>query len=605
MADYSQYDPADFDAQSAELARRRRLAQLLQQQAMGYGNQIVNRQGRASILAPLAAMFQAYAGSSMEKDASEQAKALERERMARESDLISGFGQKYQALPERPDMNLPGDLAPLAQPEQQAPTTQPTEPMVPKPPLDTTVKAPALIPPPPTSAIERVNLSGGTPRDQFLNENLIKANLESSGQAPDTVAQGPAPLIPQAPMTQPGPSQPSLIPKRGPDGGLILPAQPATLPTAQDYTQLAASLPAGPTRQRFMDAALKNMLTEPDKVAARQAQQETLRAHYTAIDEQRKATELQKHEYFMLKADSEAARRAETERYHRVLEELARGRLDQGQQRIDLHVAGNAAPEVPGDFSKKGDEYLASLPPEDAAVVKKIAAGEIPLTTFSTRGGHREALAKMVSQYDPSYNATRPTMWREFTSGATGKNITSINTAIAHMGTMSDLVTAMQNGDIPAVNKLVNFIAVQTGDNKVTNTETARQAVGEELMRTFRVVGASEHEAQAWMDRFKTASSPQQLQGALKTAGELLGGRIKAVNDNWKRGTQSDKDFPNIIPPENQAVLNRLGVKQSALPSSAAAATGAPVRINSDAEYNALPKGTQFIGPDGKIREKP
>ena len=36
-----------------------------------------------------------------------------------------------------------------------------------------------------------------------------------------------------------------------------------------------------------------------------------------------------------------------------------------------------------------------------------------------------------------------------------------------------------------------------------------------------------------------------------------------------------------------------------------APAAGGPARISGDEEYNALPSGAQFIGPDGKIRRKP
>jgi hypothetical protein len=37
----------------------------------------------------------------------------------------------------------------------------------------------------------------------------------------------------------------------------------------------------------------------------------------------------------------------------------------------------------------------------------------------------------------------------------------------------------------------------------------------------------------------------------------------------------------------------------------APAGTGGPVTINSDAEYDALPSGTEFVAPDGTIRRKP
>jgi hypothetical protein len=44
---------------------------------------------------------------------------------------------------------------------------------------------------------------------------------------------------------------------------------------------------------------------------------------------------------------------------------------------------------------------------------------------------------------------------------------------------------------------------------------------------------------------------------------------------------------------------------ETALGTQEAPAQGGPVRISSDAEYEALPSGTQFIGPDNKLRRKP
>lgn len=269
---------------------------------------------------------------------------------------------------------------------------------------------------------------------------------------------------------------------------------------------------------------------------------------------------------------------------------------------------GNAA-GTSGDFSKTGDEFLATLDPQDAGVIRKIASGEIPLTTFSTRGGHRETLAKAVAAYDPTYNVTRPATWREFTTGPTAKNITSINTSLGHVGTMADLAEGLKNNDPRIVNTVVNRISSELGDPRITNFETARQAVGEELMRTFRVVGASEHEARTWMEKFSTSNSPAQLQGAIKTAGELLHSRIKAVDDQWKRGTQSKTGFPGLVSPENEATLNRLGIKRSgAEPAAPAAASGpassTPKKIANAAEYAALPSGATFIGPDGVQRTK-
>jgi len=393
-------------------------------------------------------------------------------------------------------------------------------------------------------------------------------------------------MIPTLPNGQPDMAPP----------GLILPAQAAMNPSAADYAKWAGTLPPGPQREAAIQATIKNMLTEPDKVEARKQHEDTLRAHYADINERHAATLQQR-------ADDALQRSQDVNRSIEQRAQDAASHRELMVQLAGMRQSGNAPQDVPGDFTKKGEDFLASLPPEDRESIRNVASGKTPLTTFSVRGGHREAIHKMVLQYDDTYNATRPTMYREFTSGATGKNITSINTAISHMGTMSDLADALQNNDLVVANRAINFLKQQTGDPSVTNFETARQAVGEELMRTFRVVGASEHEAQAWMERFKTANSPEQLRGALGTAGSLLAGRIKAVNDYWKRGTQTDKDFPDIIPPDNLATLNRLGVKKVGVPSLDAqtgGSTAAPTPASSKVDAGALAKEAKAAIAGGK-----
>lgn len=77
-------------------------------------------------------------------------------------------------------------------------------------------------------------------------------------------------------------------------------------------------------------------------------------------------------------------------------------------------------------------------------------------------------------------------------------------------------------------------------------------------------------------------------------------------------------DSQEVIAQKRQARRRALAAIKAGLPSSAIVAQeralqesgGAdqgegPARVTNDAEYDALPSGTQFIGPDGKLRRKP
>lgn len=156
---------------------------------------------------------------------------------------------------------------------------------------------------------------------------------------------------------------------------------------------------------------------------------------------------------------------------------------------------------------------------------------------------------------------TKQSTLKDFTSGPQSKNIIAINQALSHMGTLDELGKAMENKDIKLQNVILNKLATETGDPRVNNFDLATQAVGDELMRTFRQVGASEKEAQAFQEKFMSAGSPKQIRGALETGAHLLHGRIKAVNSSWKRGFLTDEDYPNLLDEEPRRVLEGFGIK--------------------------------------------
>lgn len=219
--------------------------------------------------------------------------------------------------------------------------------------------------------------------------------------------------------------------------------------------------------------------------------------------------------------------------------------------------SGSIVPEQHKDIH--GDDYLATLPTGMASLVKSISEGRVdPSKAASMRFGNREAIMQRVMQYDPAYNQTRPKVYADFTTGKAAQNITAMNTVIAHIGTLDNLTDALKNKDVQTVNAIVNRIRTETGKSEVNNAEIAVQAVGNELMRVFRQVNASQSEVEAWERKFNAAKgSPEQIKGALKVGVELLKGRIDAVNDQWKRGMGTENDFPNIMSPKSKSVLER------------------------------------------------
>jgi hypothetical protein len=82
---------------------------------------------------------------------------------------------------------------------------------------------------------------------------------------------------------------------------------------------------------------------------------------------------------------------------------------------------------------------------------------------------------------------------------------------------------------------------------------------------------------------------------------------VKLIVDHLTEGSK-DPNLINYIKKLDvggaaQKVEQQLGVVDT--PAPAPADTSTPVSIKGDDDYNSLPSGTLFTGPDGKVRKKP
>lgn len=264
------------------------------------------------------------------------------------------------------------------------------------------------------------------------------------------------------------------------------------------------------------------------------------------------------------RADAHADNLAERKRHDKIIE-AATG------------TAGKVGP-TPGDMSLTGDKYLASLPPGMSDIVKAMNDGRMPFpSSFAMRYPYWQSVIQALAHFDPkSLNVSKYTvrlaMQKDFTSGKAATNITAINTAIAHMGTLESLATAEQNGDVATVNKIVNATKTEFGDPSINNAATASHAVASELMRVFRVVGASDQGVADFAEKLDVNKGPAVIKGAIKTGAKLLDGRINALQDQWKRGMQTETPFPDLLSPQSAATLEHLGVHPYGAPSVGRAA---------------------------------
>jgi hypothetical protein len=221
----------------------------------------------------------------------------------------------------------------------------------------------------------------------------------------------------------------------------------------------------------------------------------------------------------------------------------------------------------PAHANLRGEQYLATLPQGMSNIVGKLISYDIPITALNTRTGERRVALEHAIQTDPNFSVPkygiRYGVMQDFTKGKTADNITALDQALNHMGTLSELAKALNNNDLRLVNAVVNKAKEQLGDPTITNYQTAQSAVGTELMRVFRQVNASEQETKDWISKFPLNGSPAQIQGSLVQGAKLLDGRINALNNRWNNGMDTTGGYPKVLSPEAVRTLESFGVRRS------------------------------------------
>lgn len=244
-------------------------------------------------------------------------------------------------------------------------------------------------------------------------------------------------------------------------------------------------------------------------------------------------------------------------------------------EKFDMRTNPNAA--LNGGAPVTGAEYLKTITnPQMAAAVKLIGDGSEKSSTLLARlpGAQRLEIMSHVAKYNPEYNANQFKARGEFNVGKLGNQVRSFNTSIAHLDTLGQLADALNNGDVPMLNKLANYYASATGEAAPQNFDTARQIVGAEIIKA--VVGASgalgdrEEAAQA----INKASSPAQLRGVINTYSELMKGQLGSLKLQYKGSTGLD-DFDKFLTPEAIKTENEPAVVMNAKAAFNAKKSGA------------------------------
>lgn len=263
-------------------------------------------------------------------------------------------------------------------------------------------------------------------------------------------------------------------------------------------------------------------------------------------------------------AYADAVQRGDTTKQQQLLRAMG---AEAGAKRKPEAGPGSIAPDV-GNPEAVGEEYLASLSPSDARLVRSIANYQVDITRAASMrkpsnvASERIRLLKMVQAYDPTYdmnvygNVSKTRT--EFTSGKAASNVRSLNTAIGHIGDLAEKAKKLSNYGFTPANVAKNLAARTTGRPEVTNFLTAANAVAGELSTLFKGTAGTDQEIKAWREGIDPNASPEQLQGFVDTAVQLAFSRLMALRDQYVKGTL--KNDRTLLSDKARATLDKIGI---------------------------------------------
>lgn len=218
-----------------------------------------------------------------------------------------------------------------------------------------------------------------------------------------------------------------------------------------------------------------------------------------------------------------------------------------------------------GDMSKSGAAYLATLPPQQAGIVKAMVEGrQPPPSSFALSKPYWQNMLQTAQAYDPTFDATnwsgRVASVRDFAAGKSAEMVRSANQTLAHVDALLNSADDLHNGNYPSLNWVGNKYNEATGGGEPGAFRTNAHAVAEEMSKVFKGANMSDAEIHAWEENLSPNMSPAQQKAQIKKLSELLHGSLDALEEKRVAGMgqmAADKAGP-LIKPEGQAVLKRI-----------------------------------------------
>jgi hypothetical protein len=289
--------------------------------------------------------------------------------------------------------------------------------------------------------------------------------------------------------------------------------------------------------------------------------------------------------------------------------QLQKQKAEAATAQLDLQAkqeAWNAAhPKTANAGTVFGPDYLKTLPGPDQELVKALAEGRLAFPGgFALKAPWWQQKLEQVAQYDPSFDATnfnnRAKARAALLTGKMGGSANALNTAIGHLGLLSQQIGGTASHGFVPFNAIENAAAQTFGSSGVTNFKDTAKKLADELESVYRNGGGTEQGVMRQLSSLNPNASLEQKQGIIKNALELLASKQAA--NLYQYGLAGGKPAVDLLDPAARKVLDQFpdirdkyfGQSDPALTPAAAAL----IQQNGGTPPSAPPPDTPQIGPE-------
>lgn len=202
-----------------------------------------------------------------------------------------------------------------------------------------------------------------------------------------------------------------------------------------------------------------------------------------------------------------------------------------------------------GENLRAGMQPGGGVTPDMETTAQAIANGQLPAPTgMALLNPKNQRVVARVMEINPQYDFTSVSAKKaaatSFTSGPLGNALRSVSTANAHLDQLGELVDALGNKDTQAINRIGNYFATQTGDPKVTNFDSIKQIVGQEVVKAIVAGGGGVGEREEAAKSFSAANSPAQLKGAIQHYRMVMKAQADNLSEQRRAAGLPDSTMP-------------------------------------------------------------